>query len=70
LTISPLHRHAQKLTCTPIDPTGRFLLAENQDSNTIVVFRIDPQTGALHRTGQTVGLPKPVCIKMIPKPNG
>jgi 6-phosphogluconolactonase len=51
-----------------IDPTGAFLLAENQDSNTIVVFRIYPQTGALQATGQTVGLPKPVCIKMIPKP--
>jgi 6-phosphogluconolactonase len=52
-----------------IDPTGLFLLAENQDSNTIVVFRIDPQTGGLRPTGQTVGLPKPVCIKMIPKPS-
>lgn len=53
-----------------IDPTGTFLLAENQDSNTIVVFRIDPQTGALRSTGQSVGLVKPVCIKMIPKPTG
>jgi len=50
-----------------IDPTGTFLLAENQDSNTIVVFRIDSQTGALTPTGQTVGLAKPVCIRMIPK---
>ncbi len=53
-----------------IDPTGAFLLAENQDSNTIVVFRIEAQTGALRPAGQTVGLPKPVCIKMIPNPNG
>ncbi len=53
-----------------IDPTGAFLLAENQDSNTIVVFRIDPQTGGLQPTGQTVRLPKAVCIKMIPKPHG
>jgi 6-phosphogluconolactonase len=51
-----------------IDPTGQYLLAENQDSDTIVVFRIDPKTGALRPTGQTVKLPKPVCIKMIPKP--
>jgi 6-phosphogluconolactonase len=52
-----------------IDPSGAFLLVENQDSNTIVVFRIDPQTGALQPTGQSVELAKPVCIKMIPKPN-
>jgi 6-phosphogluconolactonase len=51
-----------------IDPTGRYLLAENQDSDTIVVFGIDSKTGALRPTGQTVKLPKPVCIKMIPKP--
>jgi 6-phosphogluconolactonase len=53
-----------------IDPTGAFLFAENQDSASIIVFRIDPQTGALRATGQRVDLPKPVCIKMIPKPGG
>ena len=35
-----------------------------------MVFRIDPQTGALRPTGQSVRVPKPVCIKMIPKPAG
>lgn len=53
-----------------IDPTGTFLLAENQDSDTIVVFRIDPQTGSLRPTGQNVRVAKPVCIKMISKPDG
>lgn len=51
-----------------IDPTGAFLLAENQDTNTIVVFRIDPTSGELEATGTKVEVPKPVCIKMIPKP--
>ena len=51
-----------------LDPTGAYLLAENQDSNTIVLFRIDPTTGALTPTGKTVDVPMPVCIKMIPKP--
>jgi 6-phosphogluconolactonase len=51
-----------------IDPTGAWLLAENGGSNTVVVFSIDPQTGTLRPTGQTVNVPKPVCIKMIPKP--
>ena len=49
-----------------IDPTGTYLLAENGDSSTIVVFGIDAQSGKLKPTGQTVRVPKPVCIKMIP----
>ncbi len=53
-----------------IDPTGAWLFAENQDSNSIVVFKIDPQAGTLEPTGQTVKVPKPVCIKMMPRPAG
>jgi 6-phosphogluconolactonase len=53
-----------------IDPTGAYLLAENGDSSTIVVFQIDAQSGALRATGQSVRVPKPVCIKMIAKPAG
>ena len=45
-----------------IDPAGRYLLAENQLSDTIVTFRIDPATGQLSRqTGETA-LPSPVCL--------
>ena len=32
-----------------IDPTGSYLLAENMDSSTIVVFHIDPRTGGSPR---------------------
>jgi 6-phosphogluconolactonase len=49
-----------------IDPTGTYLLAENQGSDTIVVFKIDPETGKLTNTGNTVEIPSPVCIRMIP----
>lgn len=49
-----------------IDPTGTFLLAENQDSDTVVVFRIDPETGKLTATGQKLDVPMPVCAKFIP----
>jgi 6-phosphogluconolactonase len=48
-----------------IDPGGSFLLVANQDSDTIVTFRIDPLTGALQSTGQVTHVPTPVCIKMI-----
>lgn len=48
-----------------IDPTNTFLLVTNQRSDTVVVFRIDPQTGRLTSTGQKAEVPKPVCAKMI-----
>jgi 6-phosphogluconolactonase len=49
-----------------IDPTGQFLLAANEDSGNIVVFRIDAATGALTPTGQVEEVPAPVCITFVP----
>ncbi len=49
-----------------IDPTGSFLLAANQDSGNIVVFRIDKKSGRLTPTGQTVEVPAPMCVKFLP----
>jgi len=51
-----------------LDPTGTYLLAENQDSDSIVVFRVDPGSGGLTQVGEPVTIPKPVCIRMIPRP--
>ncbi len=50
-----------------IDPSGHYLLAENQDSDSIVVFRINQATGGLKRVGEAVHIPRPVCIRMMPK---
>jgi 6-phosphogluconolactonase len=49
-----------------IDPTGEFLLAANMESNNIVVFRIDAETGALTPTGQVEEVSAPVCITFVP----
>lgn len=49
-----------------IDPTGTYLLAANQGSNNVVVFRIDGESGKLLPTGQTLDVPAPVCVKMMP----
>jgi 6-phosphogluconolactonase len=49
-----------------IDPTGAFLLAANEQSNNIVVFKIDIVTGGLTPTGQTVEVASPVCITFVP----
>jgi len=48
-----------------IDPTGQYLLAGNQDSHTVTVFRIDPATGKLKPTGQKLEVGTPVCVKFV-----
>jgi len=50
-----------------IDPTGNFLLAANQDSESIFIFKIDKETGLLTKTGKEIHIPRPVCLQMIPK---
>ncbi len=46
-----------------IDPTGKFLLAANQNSNNLVPFLIDPGMGHLSRLGDDVQVSMPVCVK-------
>ena len=48
-----------------IDPTGAFLFAANQDSGTIVQFRIDSKSGRLKPTGKTAEISKPVCVQFV-----
>jgi 6-phosphogluconolactonase len=48
-----------------LDPSGRFLLVANQDSNAVVIFRVDPKTGLLEPTGQRLDVPSPTCLKMV-----
>ncbi|HNT88681.1 MAG TPA: beta-propeller fold lactonase family protein, partial [Candidatus Hydrogenedentes bacterium] len=45
-----------------IDPSGRFLIAANQATDTVVIFRIDPDTGGLSLAGTPVSVPTPVCV--------
>jgi len=49
-----------------LDPSGRFLLVANQESNNIVIFRVDRETGLLRKTGETIAVPAPTCLKMLP----
>jgi 6-phosphogluconolactonase len=45
-----------------IDPSGKYLLAANQDSNKIVVFAIDANSGLLKPTGTSLAIPSPSCL--------
>jgi len=49
-----------------IDPTGRYLLVANQNSDNIAVYKIDPQTGKLIYTNNQIKISMPVCLKMVP----
>ena len=48
-----------------IDPSGNFLLAANQESGNVVIFRRNKQSGMLTPTGEELKIPKPVCLKML-----
>lgn len=48
-----------------IDPTGNFLLAANQNSNEIVVFKRNKMTGLLSDTGNRIAVGRPVCIQFV-----
>jgi 6-phosphogluconolactonase len=48
-----------------IDPGGNYLLAANQNSDQIVVFKRDKQTGSLTDTGNRVNIGQPVCLKFV-----
>ena len=50
-----------------IDPSGKFLLAANMNSNQVVIFKRDQQSGLLTDTGLRIDVPKPACLKFIAK---
>ncbi|MDB5138225.1 MAG: pgl 1 [Mucilaginibacter sp.] len=49
-----------------IDPNGNFLLVANQDSDSIIVYRIDRNTGKLSRSATEIEVGNPVCLKFAP----
>ena len=48
------------------DPSGKFLLVANENTNEIVIFKRDITTGLLTDTGNRIAVGKPVCLKWIP----
>jgi 6-phosphogluconolactonase len=45
-----------------LDPTERWMLVANQDSNLISVFARDPATGVLAEQGKSIAAAAPMCI--------
>ena len=48
-----------------IDPSGHYLLTANQESDNIVIFKRNSQTGLLKETGNQIHVSKPVCLQML-----
>lgn len=48
-----------------IDPSDNYLLVANQQTNNIVIFKRDRQSGLLKETGDEIKVPTPVCIQMM-----
>jgi len=49
-----------------LDPSGKWLLVENQDSNDVIVFALDQSTGHLTATGEKIEVGAPVCLVFAP----
>jgi 6-phosphogluconolactonase (cycloisomerase 2 family) len=45
-----------------IDPSGEWLYAANENSDSIVSFKFDAESGSLTPTGQVIATGSPVCI--------
>lgn len=48
-----------------IDPTGKFLLTENQSTDSIVLFEIDEKSGELSPADSRITVGSPVCVKFL-----
>jgi 6-phosphogluconolactonase len=48
-----------------VSPDGAFLAAANQDTNNVVMFRIDQANGVLTPTGNEVEVGTPVCVRFL-----
>lgn len=45
------------------DPSGKYLLVGNQESDEIVIFKRSLKSGTLEDTGKRIAVGKPVCLK-------
>lgn len=48
-----------------ITPDNGHLIAANQDSDSLVTFKLDPQTGIPSPAGYILSLPNPVCVVFV-----
>jgi 6-phosphogluconolactonase len=48
-----------------LDPSGNWILLCNHDSDNVVVYRVDQETGLLRSMGEPVKVPNPFCAQFL-----
>ncbi|MBP0726613.1 lactonase family protein [Bacillus sp. RG28] len=46
-----------------LDPTGTFIVASNQNTSNLVLFKINQTSGELTKIQDDISVPNPVCVK-------
>ena len=46
-------------------PGGKFCLVANQDGHSVIVFRVNAETGALEPTKAKIDVQAPVCLRFL-----
>ena len=59
----PTDKHPRQFNITP---NGELLLCASRDNNTIQVFRINQNTGALTNLNKDIKVDKAVCVQFYP----
>ena len=49
-----------------LDPTGNWLLAANQDSDSVAIFKVDKNTGMIKPEHLIENIKSPVCLEWLP----
>ncbi|KIL52665.1 hypothetical protein KP77_05580 [Jeotgalibacillus alimentarius] len=50
-----------------LDPSEAYIVAANQESDSLVLLKRDKESGRLTKTGVKVEVPEPVCVKFLSK---
>jgi len=48
-----------------IDPDGKFVLVANRDTDDVILFERDRESGMITDTGMKIEVPAPVCLKWL-----
>ncbi|MDT4877380.1 6-phosphogluconolactonase [compost metagenome] len=48
-----------------VSPDGKYILVANQDTDNVVIFERNPETGLLRATGTEIQVSMPVCVKFL-----
>lgn len=63
--IQRISSHGKSPRSIVVDPSRRFLLAANQNSDNVTMFKLNLSTGELVFTGREIQISSPACLKFV-----